>query len=91
MQILSEIALKHGTGAIVLLSHEELRDVFCEIKAKARNQDMNLPFYLSSDVKHLHFYLKNLEENGLLSFDVSFDYSSIDEEDFRRFSMHRIA
>ena len=87
IEILSEMALKHGIGAIVLLSHEELREILREVQAKANSKDENLLFYLSIDVKQLQFYLKNLQEKGMFSFDGSFDYSSIDELDFRRFSM----
>ena len=81
------MALKHGIGAIVLLSHEELMEILREVQAKASNKDTNLLFYLSVDVKQLQFYLKNLQEKGMFSFDGSFDYSSIDELDYRRFSM----
>ena len=78
---------KHGIGAIVLLSHEELREILRKVQAKANSKDENLLSCLSIDVKQLQFYLKNLQEKGMFSFDGSFDYSSIDELDFRRFSM----
>ena len=62
MEMLSETVLKHGIGAIVLLSHEELREILREIKAKASKKDVNLPVYLTGYVKSLQFYLKNLQE-----------------------------
>ena len=77
MEILSEMALKHGIGAIVLLSHEELREILREVQAKAIDKT-NLCCHLSIKVKQLQFYLKNLQEKGMFSFDGSFDYSSID-------------
>ena len=85
MEILSEMTLTSGICAIVLLSHEELREILREIKAKANKQDENLRFNLSGDANQLQFYLKNLQGKGMFSFDGSFDYSSIDELDFRRF------
>ena len=88
IEILSEMALKHGIGAIVLLSHEELMEILREVQAKASNKDTNLLFYLSVDVKQLQFCLKNLQEKGLFSFDGSLDCSSIDESDFRNFWTH---
>ena len=53
-------------------------------------------YHLAVEVKSLHFYLKNLQEKGLLSIDSSFDYSSIDESVFRNFvnyptSTHQIS
>ena len=52
------MALKHGTCAMALLSHEELR----EIKDKANKQGTNLRHYLYGDVNSIQFYLKNLQE-----------------------------
>ena len=88
IEILSEMALKHGIGAIVLLSHEELDKILHEVQAKANNKDANLCFYLSVKVKQLQFYLKNFQEKGLVSCDGSFDSSSINESYFRKFGMH---
>ena len=51
MEILSEMALKHGIGAIVLLSHEELREILREVQAKANDKDTNFQFCISVDVK----------------------------------------
>ena len=62
MDVLSEMALKHGTCAIVLLSHEELREILHEIKAKARKKHTHLTVCLSSDVRSLQLCLKNLQE-----------------------------
>ena len=62
IEILREIALKHGIDAIVILSHEELREILHEIQARASEQDTKLCFYLSGDVKQLQFYLNNLQE-----------------------------
>ena len=83
MSVLSDIASKHRTYDIALLSHEELRGII----AKESKQDINLPHYLRGHVKSLQFCLKNLQEKGLFSLDGSFDYSSIDESDFRNFWM----
>ena len=91
MEILSEMALKHGIGAIVLLSHEELREILREVQAKASDQGTSLCFYLSGKVNQLQFHLKNLQEKRMFSFDSSFDYSSFDELDFRKFSWDQLA
>ena len=74
--------LKDGEDAVVFLSFEELR----EIKAQSDNQAKNLPTYLFSEMKLLQFYLKHLQEKGLFSIDGGFDYSSIDESEFRKFN-----
>lgn len=51
MEILSEMALKRGTGAIVLLSRKELREILRKVQAKASNKDANHLCYLSVKVK----------------------------------------
>ena len=85
MKILSDVASKHVTCAIVLLSHEELSEILRKIKSKANMQGTNHHFHLSGDVRSLQFYLSNLKEKRMFSLDSSFDYSSIDESDFRNF------
>ena len=85
IKIISDMASKHRIEAIVLLSHEEIRKILSEIKAKASKQGTNSPRCLSSDVRSLQIYLKTLQEKGLFSLDSIFDYSSIYELDFRRF------
>ena len=80
MSFLRDVASKDGMQSIVLFSYRELRS----IKAKAGKQGTNIPSYLLGDVKSLQFYLKNLQEKGMFSLDGIFDYSSIDESDFRK-------
>ena len=53
---------------ITILAHGDLR-----------RTGLNLPIRLAVEVKLLQFYLNHLKEEGQLSIDSSFDYSSIDE------------
>ena len=55
IKILNDMTSKHGTDAIVILSHEELRKILRETKAKGNKKGTNLPYYVSSDVKSLQF------------------------------------
>ena len=66
---------KDGTDAMVLLPWKELREM----------QHENLCFYHLRKIKSLQFYMKNFQEKGLFSLDGSFDYSTIDDPEFRKF------
>ena len=62
IRILTKKLSKHGIGAMVLLPWKEL----CEML------DENLCFCHLRKIKSLPFYLKNFQEKGLFSLDVSF-------------------
>ena len=84
ISVLRDATSKHGAHTIDLLCYEEIR----EIKSMSDKQGTNLPCYLLGDTKSIQFYLKNFQEKEIFSFDGSFDYSSIDKSDFRRFWEH---
>ena len=77
MSALRDISSNHGTDAIALLPHEDLRST-----------GLNIHILLTVEVKLLQFYLKHLQEEGIHSIDDSFDYSSIDESILRRLVNH---
>ena len=68
---------------LVLLSSEEL----CKIYLRAEKICSNVSRRLSSNVRSLQFYLKNLQEKGFFSFERDFNFSSINRSELRNFWM----
>ena len=69
---------------LVMLSREELHKIY--LRAEKRHPNMSRR--LSSNVRSLQFYLKNLQEKGFFSFERDFNFSSIHGSELRNFWMH---